>query len=134
MMIPPREYAPLPHTTERAISVVIDSAMLVHRELGAGFLEAAYRNALCLELKIRGVSYEMEKPIVVKYRGEAIAVQRIDLIVESAVIVELKAVETLTAIHQAQLMSYMRASAIRAGLLMNFGGTTLKQGLKRIVI
>ena len=97
-------------------------------ELGTGFLESAYRNALCLELKIRGVSYDMEKPIIVKYRGQPIAVQRIDLIVESAVIVELKAVEALTSIHQAQLMSYMRASAIRAGLLMNFGGLTLKQG------
>ncbi len=133
-MIPPRQYAPLPDTTERAISVVIDSAMVVHRELGTGFLESAYRNALCLELKIRGVSYDVEKPIVVKYRGEPIAVQRIDLIVESAVIVELKAVDALTAVHHAQLMSYMRASAIRAGLLMNFGGLMLKQGLKRIVI
>ncbi|MSO30292.1 MAG: GxxExxY protein [Acidobacteria bacterium] len=72
--------------------------------------------------------------IAVKYRGEPVAVQRMDLVVQAVVIVELKAVESLNAVHQAQIMSYMMASGIRAGLLMNFGGLTLKQGLRRIVI
>ncbi|MSO55378.1 MAG: GxxExxY protein [Acidobacteria bacterium] len=108
--------------------------MLVHRELGPGFLETAYRNALCVELRLREIPFELERTIAVKYRNEPVAVQRMDLVVDAAAVVELKAVETLNAVHQAQLMSYMRAAGIRAGLLMNFGGLTLKQGLRRIVI
>ena len=130
----PKAFAPVPERTERAITAVIDAAVAVHRGLGTGFVEVVYRNALCVELKVRHVPFEVEKPIVVRYRGESVALHRLDLVIDSAVIVELKAVESLNPVHQAQLMSYMRAADIRAGLLMNFGGVTLKQGLKRIVI
>lgn len=96
--------------------------------------ESAYRNALCIELRQRGVVFEMEKTFVVKYREEPVALQRVDLVVGERVIVELKATFSLEQIHYAQLLSYLRASGLRAGLLMNFGGRTLRAGLKRLVI
>ena len=133
-MIPSRSWAPLPEKTEEALSNVVDAGMRVHKELGVGFIEATYRNALCIELRVRGIPFEVEKTVIVTYRGQAVSVHRMDLIVDSVVVVELKAVEALGAVHQAQIMSYMRAAGLRAGLLMNFGRLTLKQGLKRIVI
>jgi GxxExxY protein len=127
-------HEPLPEATEQVLSAVVDAGLMVHRQLGPGFNESAYRNALCIELRTRGKPFEMEKTFVVKYRDQAVATQRVDLVVGETVIVELKATFCLEQIHYAQLLSYLRASGLRAGLLMNFGGRTLRAGLKRLVI
>jgi GxxExxY protein len=89
---------------------------------------------MCLEMMTRNLPFEVEKPFSISYRDRPIAVQRVDLVVAGQVIVELKAVRCLEEIHGAQLLSYLKGTGIRAGLLMNFGGVTLRAGLRRIVV
>ncbi len=127
-------HEPLPEETEQMLSAVVDSGLMIHRQLGPGFIESVYRNALCIELRARDIAFEMEKTFIVRYRDQAVATQRVDLVVGDSVIVELKATFCLEQIHYAQLLSYLRASGMRAGLLMNFGGLTLRAGLKRLII
>ncbi len=127
-------YAPLPEETETLLTVIVDAGVMVHKELGPGFVEVVYRNAMSLELSARQVLFEAEKAFTVKYRDRPVAVHRVDLVVSDQIIVELKAVAALEEIHQAQLISYLKATGIRAGLLMNFGGVTLRSGLRRIVL
>jgi GxxExxY protein len=129
-----RTHEPLPETTELLLSALIDAGVAVHKELGPGFIEVVYRNAMCLELAARQLPFEAEKAFIVRYQDRPIAVQRVDLIVGSQVILELKAVGSLNEIHHAQLLSYLRATGIRAGLLMNFGGATLRAGLRRVIL
>ena len=105
----------------------------MHRHLGPGFLEKIYQEALCLELSSRGIDYEREKRIAVNYKGNAIPGQRVDLIVSGCVLVELKAAVVLHVIHEAKLISYLKTTGLRLGLLLNFHEPTLKQGLKRMV-
>ena len=113
---------------------VIGAAIEVHRELGPGFLERIYQEALCLELDARGLKFERERAVIVRYRGVAIPGQRIDLIVGGCVLVELKAAARVDVAHEAKMISYLRTTGLRLGLLVNFNGTTIKQGLKRIVV
>jgi GxxExxY protein len=127
-------YEPLPEETERVISAVIDAAIFVHKELGPGFTEIAYRNAMAFEMSDRQLPFEVEQRFVLKYRNQPIATQRVDLVVDRRVVVELKAVRCLEDIHCAQLLAYLKGTGIRAGLLMNFGGVTLRSGLRRIVV
>jgi GxxExxY protein len=129
-----KSHEPLPETTELLISALVDAGISVHKELGPGFVEVVYRNAMCLELANRQLPFEVEKAFTVKYRDQPVAMQRVDLVVDSQVILELKAVGSLSEIHQAQLLSYLRATGLRAGLLMNFGGVTLRAGLRRVVL
>ena len=129
-----RRYEPLPERTERTLSAIIDAGLVVHKELGPGFTEVVYRKAMCLEMAARQLSFEVEKSFVVSYRNQPVAVQRVDLVVADQVIVELKAVRSLEEIHHAQLLSYLKGTGMRAGLLMNFGGITLRNGLRRIVV
>ena len=126
--------SPLDPQAERTIENIIGCGVHVHRELGPGFLEAAYRNAFCLELAFRKLPFECERPVVVKYRDAPIARHRLDLVVCKSVIVELKAVRCLEEVHHAQVLAYLKATGIRVGLVMNFGGATLRAGLKRIVL
>ena len=128
------KYAPVPADTERAAAAVIGAAIEVHRHLGAGFLERIYQEALCLELCARGVEFEREKSITVTYKGVEIPGQRIDLIVAGCVVVELKAVAALHVIHEAKVISYLRTTGLRLGLLLNFNYPTLREGLKRIIV
>jgi GxxExxY protein len=129
-----RTHEPLPETTELLLSAVVDAGIAVHKELGPGFIEVVYRNAMCLELAARQLPFEAEKAFVVKYQDHPVAVQRMDLVVDGQVVLELKAVGSLAEIHHAQLLSYLKASGIRAGLLMNFGEVTLRAGLRRVVV
>jgi GxxExxY protein len=129
-----KSHEPLPETTELLLSALVDAGIAVHKELGPGFVEVVYRNAMCLELANRQLPFEVEKAFTVKYRDQPVAMQRVDLVVDSQVILELKAVGSLSEIHQAQLLSYLRATGLRAGLLMNFGGVTLRAGLRRVVL
>ena len=124
----------LPPETEDVIKKVIGACIEVHRQLGPGFLEVAYHRAVCIELKERGISYEKGKRVVVSYKGSPVSNQSIDLIVKSRVLVELKAVSQLEEIHGAQVLSYLRATGLRAGLLINFNKPVLRAGLRRIVL
>ena len=94
-------HEPLPEETEQILSTVVDSGLMIHRQLGPGFIESVYRNALCIELGARDMPFEMEKTFVVKYRDQAVAMQRVDLVVGERVIVELKATFCLEQIHYA---------------------------------
>lgn len=126
--------SPLSAAAEEAMSETIGCAIAVHRALGPGYIESIYKKAMHLELDARGVSYESEKAITVPYRGVQIPGQRVDLVVESLIVVELKAVTRFDDIHQAQLTSYLKSTGLRGGLLINFRVPVLKGGLKRIVL
>jgi GxxExxY protein len=113
---------------------VIDAAIKVHRELGPGLLESAYEVCLAYELRDSGLMVETQKPLPVMYRGVKLDCgYRLDIVVEGEIILELKAVEKLLPIHEAQLISYLRLSGISLGLLVNFHSQLLKDGLKRLV-
>jgi GxxExxY protein len=129
-----RSYAPIPEEAERAARALLDAAIEVHRHLGPGFLERIYEEALCHELALRGIPFDRQKPIQVLYKGVSVGEQRIDLLVGEMVIAEIKAVETILPIHDAQLLSYLKATSLRLGLIINFKGRFLKDGIKRIVL
>jgi GxxExxY protein len=113
---------------------IISAAIAVHRELGPGLLESAYESCLVYELLQQGLTVERQKALPVNYRGVKVDCgYRIDLLVEDAVIVELKAVESIEPIHEAQLLSYLKLSGYQIGLLINFNVRMLKQGIKRLV-
>ena len=128
-----RVRSPLDDETERCITEAMDCGFAVHRALGPGFPESTYRNAFCLELAAQKIPFECEKPFVVKYRDRPVSTHRIDLIVRNRLIIELKAVRMLERIHESQLLSYLKVTQLPAGLLMNFGGATLKEGIQRVV-
>ena len=111
---------------------VIGAAIEVHRALGPGLLESTYEVCLCHELQLRGITFQRQQPIAVRYKGVCLDCgYRADLIVEHSVLVELKAIENLAAIHEAQLMSYLSLSNLPVGLLINFNVQLLKHGIKR---
>ena len=112
----------------------IAAAIAVHRELGPGFREVIYRRAYCLELDSRGLRFECEKPILVKYREWSIPGQRLDLVVDDRVIIEIKSVPRLLRRHERQVLSYLKTTGFRVGLLMNFNARLLQDGLKRKVL
>lgn len=130
----PQTPAPIPATTDELVRRVIGCAVAVHSELGPGFLESVYRRAMCFELADNGIEFETERPIVVGYRGRSIPGQRLDLVVGGVVIVELKAVSALDRVHVAQLVSYLRTTGLRVGLLLNFHERLMKQGIRRVVL
>jgi GxxExxY protein len=98
---------------------IIQAIIRVHRTLGPGFLERIYHNALTIELANQGLLVESEKEVTIYYEGRIIGVHKLDLLVENQVIIELKAVEELAGIHYAQLRSYLKATKLRVGLLVN---------------
>lgn len=113
----------------------IGAAIEVHKLLGPGFLESVYEEALCIELTLSKLHFERQKPISVSYKGQPVGESRLDLLIERRLIVELKAVESLMPIHQAQIMSYLRATRLQLGLLINFNVTVLRNGgLKRVIL
>jgi len=126
--------SPLSPETEALMTRVIGCAVAVHRELGPGLLEGVYRRAMCVELRAQGIPFETEKAIFVHYRGVALPGQRIDLLVDNQLIVELKAVKQFDPVHLAQALSYLKATGLRAGLLINFHRKLLKHGLRRVVL
>lgn len=113
---------------------IIGAAIEVHRRLGPGLLESAYETCLAYELREVGFKIEQQKPLPIVYKDVKLDCgYRLDLVVEDSVIVEVKAVEQLAPIHDAQLLSYLRLSEKRVGLIINFHVRVLKNGLKRIV-
>jgi len=124
----------LPAETELLVERVIGCAIEVHKALGPGLLEAIYCQAMAIELRHHGLRFEKERKVPLLYRGQPLRPHYIDLIVEGAVVVELKAVERLRPVHGAQVLSYLRAANVRVGLLMNFNAEWLKAGLRRFVL
>jgi GxxExxY protein len=102
--------SPLDDRTERYVKETMDCGYAVHKALGPGFLELAYRNAFCLELSAQNIPFECEKSVTLQYRGQPVAVHRLDLIVRGCVVVELKAVKILKRVHEAQVLAYLKAS------------------------
>ena len=114
---------------------VIGCAIEVHRELGPGLLESTYQRCLAHELRLAGISFEIEHPQPVSYKGlELECGYRIDLLIENQIVVELKAVAELLPIHDAQLITYLKLSKLRRGYLMNFNVPLLKAGLKSFLL
>ncbi|MBK8029485.1 MAG: GxxExxY protein [Chloroflexi bacterium] len=122
--------------TENEVSEkVIGAAIEVHRELGPGLLESAYEECLAHEMNLRGMSFERQKPLPVIYKGVQVECGfRLDFIVSDLVVVELKAVEELTPVHHAQLMTYLKLTGCKLGLLINFNALRIKYGVKRIAL
>ena len=104
----------------------------VNRELGAGFLEKVYENALLLELTAIGLKAESQVPVNVKYKGSMIGEYFADIVVENQIILELKAIESLRKVHEAQLLNYLKATGMKLGLLVNFGQPLIKDGITRL--
>jgi GxxExxY protein len=117
--------------TERVIGFAIE----VHRQLGPGLLESAYEECLCYELQQDGLAFRRQVPLPVIYKAIRLDCgYRIDLVIEETVILELKTVERLIPVHEAQLLTYLKLSGMRIGLLLNFNSATLKDGIRRMVL
>ncbi len=119
--------------TNRLAKDVVDAALEVHRLLGPGFTEGIYENALAEELTRRSIPFERQVALPVRYKDVCVGVGRADLVVGRALVVELKAVEQFAAVHVAQLISYLKASNYRLGLLINFDVDLLRNGIRRVV-
>jgi GxxExxY protein len=114
---------------------IIGAAIEVHRALGPGLLESAYEECLCRELELRSIPFERQRPLPVEYKGLRLECgYRLDLLVSALIVVEIKAVETLLPIHEAQLLTYMRLGGWKVGLLVNFHVVALKHGIRRMVL
>ena len=114
---------------------VVDAGLTVHKALGPGLLESTYEHCLAHELRLRSLVSQRQVPAPVIYKGEKLdAGYRLDLVIERSIIVEVKAVEALTRLHEAQLLTYLRLSGFRLGFLMNFNVILFKSGVRRMVI
>ena len=128
-------FEPIPEEDERIAHAVIGAAIEVHRVLGPGFLESVYRKALRHELALRGFSSVEELPLSIQFKDLRVDGQRVDLLVEQRVIAELKCADKFAPIHDAILLSYLKTTKLRVGLLLNFKTVTLKEGgIKRVVL
>ena len=113
---------------------VIGAAIEVHKALGPGLLESTYEQCLCIELGLRNLPYERQKEIPITYKGVNLdCAYRLDIVISNQLIVELKACEEIQPIHEAQLLTYLKLSGIKVGLLINFNVPVLKEGIKRLV-
>jgi len=115
-------------------SKIIGAAIQVHKALGPGLLESAYEECLCHELSIQGFSFEKQKPLPIDYKGKQLDCgYRLDIVVENAIILELKSCEKIEPIHKAQLLTYLKLSGLNLGLLLNFNESLMRDGIIRIV-
>ena len=123
----------IPEEFNRTTGAVIAAAIEVHRHLGPGLLESIYEQALLHELTLQGIAARRQVTVPVVYKDLQIDGQRIDLLVDPGVVVEIKAVERLVPIHEAQLLSYLKSTGLRVGLLVNFHAELLRKGIRRMV-
>jgi GxxExxY protein len=122
-------------TDNEITHAIIGAAIEVHKYLGPGLLESAYEECLVHELSLRNLRFERQKPIPVVYKETKLECgYRIDLLVEDKIVVELKAVEGLAPIHDAIVLTYLRLSGHKLGLLINFHAATLKEGIRRLIL
>ena len=120
---------------EEVAREIVDAALTVHRELGPGLLESAYEQCLAFELARRGLKVERQREVPITYQGMRIdAGYRIDLLVAESIIVELKAVDRVAPVHEAQVLSYLKLANLRIGFLINFNVRLLKDGIRRLVL
>ncbi len=112
---------------------IIGAAIEVHSTLGPGLLELIYEEALCVELAAAGIRYERQAEVVIDYKGHPLRGQRLDLLVDRAIVAELKSVAMIQDVHKAQLLSYLRAARLPLGLLINFNAGRLKDGIRRVI-
>jgi len=113
---------------------IIGAAIEVHKHLGPGLLESAYEECLCRELELRGINFERQVPLPLNYKGLKLDCgYRLDLLVDDCIIVEVKSVDALEPVHTAQVLSYLKLSGCRVGLLINFNVQVLKRGIRRLV-
>ena len=125
----------MPEDVDALVRSIIDAAFKVHRALGPGLLESVYEACLCQEMLLRGIRFERQHSVPIHYEGLVLDHGlRIDLFVGDTVVVELKAVEKLEPIHEAQLLTYLRLSGVRVGLLINFNVRLFKQAVRRFVV
>lgn len=121
--------------TNRITREIIGAAIEVHRALGPGLLESAYEECLCRELTLRHIPFERQVPLTLAYKGVKLECgYRLDLLVTRAVVVEVKAMDEIAPVHEAQLLTYMRLTGCKAGLLINFHVPLLKSGIRRMVL
>lgn len=118
---------------DRLAHRVIGAGLEVHRNLGPGYLESVYEKALGVELERKGISFAQQYPFQIFYKGTAVGQGRLDFLMEGRLLLELKAVESLLAVHKAQVLSSLRATDLKLGLLLNFNTATLNQGLFRVI-
>ena len=130
-----KEFEPIPEETEQIATAILDCAFKIHRFLGPGLLESVYEICLAYELEKQGIPFQRQIYLPVIYEGVRLETGlRLDLLVADKVIVELKAVEKMNPLYEAQLMTYLRLTGLRLGLLLNFNVAYFKDGIKRIVI
>ena len=114
---------------------MLDAATKVHRELGPGLLESAYEECLCYELKVSDVGFRRQVPLPIVYKSVKLDCgYRMDLVVEERLVVELKTVERILPIHEAQVLTYLKLSGLRTALLLNFNSALLRDGIRRFVL
>jgi GxxExxY protein len=114
-------------------SQIIGAAIEVHKHLGPGLLESAYEECLCRELRLRGLSFERQKPIPIEYKGTKLDCgYRLDVLVENQIVLELKACNQVEPIHTAQLLTYLKLSGFHLGLLLNFNSMAMRDGILRV--
>ncbi|ADE12802.1 GxxExxY protein [Sideroxydans lithotrophicus] len=111
---------------------IIAAAIEVHKTLGPGLLESIYEEALCIELELAGLPFQRQLAVDVMYKGRAIQGQRLDLLIAKEVVVEIKSLRTLPEVATAQVLSYLKATGLKRGLLLNFGEKQMVGGVKRI--
>lgn len=128
-------YGPLPTGTEGIAGEIVNSAYKVHTALGPGLMESVYEACMCHELKKRGVPFAKQVSLPIVYDGLRLeSGLRLDLLVDNTVVVELKAVEQMLPVFEAQLLSYLKLTNLRLGFLINFNVPLIKQGIKRIIV
>jgi GxxExxY protein len=114
---------------------IIGAAIEAHKALGPGFLESAYEECLCHELTLRKINFRRQESLPVEYKGVKLDCgYRIDLIIEDLILIELKSIETLLPIHEAQILTYLKLTGLKIGLLINFNVAALRRGIKRIIL
>jgi GxxExxY protein len=126
--------SPLDDDCEALVTRTIGCCIRVHRELGPGLLERTYARAIAIELDMEGIPFEVEKRFEIHYRGHWLSDHRVDVVVADQVLLEIKALDRLAPVHMAQVMSYLRLSGLRVGLLLNFNVAVLPDGLRRVVL
>jgi GxxExxY protein len=125
----------IPEESRALTEAIIGAAIEVHRALGPGLLESAYGVCLCHELSIRGIPFVKEVDLPVRYKSVSLnASYRLDIVVANQIVLELKCVEAGTPVHEAQLLTYLKLSGFRVGLLLNFNVTALRDGIVRRVV
>ena len=129
-----RARSTVPRELDELAERVIGMCLSVHDELGPGMNESVYVRACQLEFEANGVSYESERAVPIRYHGKLICTQRIDLLVENALILEAKSVERIHPVHVAQTVGYLRATGLRLALVVNFNVDSLRRGIRRVVL